>query len=265
MSFEMKLDIEDVAEVSEDARGFRAQRKAIIKGLSGTGHGKILRALRPAVFDVTTGERMPQYGDPHPSIPGIICLSRTARAREGLCEVIIDYGVPDFILQPPSDVSPPQIEVGATVVEVETNLGIDGLPLTATYSPPLAPGEVGPPIPVTKTTPVRKQIPSVYFRFRRRETQSPGDKAKRFVGTMNSTVIFDDPPKFWLCTGITGTSNDFGVSYDVTYEFLRNEDSWDAVVAWFDDNGQIPSDVSFANGMARHVIYRSEDFYALNI
>lgn len=268
MSFEMTIDIVDVGEVSEDSRGFRAQRKAIVSGMSGAGANRLYRALTSSIVVSSTGERMPRYGDPHPAVPGIICLSRTARLAndKGHCEVFLDYGVPDVLTSDPSDTAPPQIEVGATVQEVDTGLDVNGTVMSVVYNPPLAPGEVGPAIPVTQTGTVRKQIPSVYFRFRRREPNSPGDKAKFYVGTMNATTVFNDPPKFWLCTGITGTSSDFGASYDVTYEFLRNDETWDAVVAYVDPTtGRIPADVTFVNGLSRFVVYKTTNFYDLNI
>lgn len=264
----MTIDIVDVGEVSEDARGYRAQRKAIVSGMTGAGSAKLYRALTSGIVQTSAGERMPRYGDPHPAVPGIICIGRTARLNndKGHCEVYLDYGVPDVLTSDPSDTAPPQIEVGATVQEVDTGLDVAGVVMTVQYTAPLEPGEVGPAIPTTQTGTVRKQIPSVYFRFRRREPNSPGDKAKQFVGTMNGTIVFNDPAKFWLCTGITGTSSDFGASYDVTYEFLRNDETWDAVVAYIDPStGRIPIDVTLTNGLKRFVVYKTTNFYDLNI
>lgn len=264
MSWDLTLDIVDVGEVSEDSRGYRAQRKAIVSGIQGSGSARLYRALTASVVIASSGERMPRYGDPHPAVPGIICIGRTARMTndKGHCEVYLDYGVPDVLTSDPSDTAPPQIEVGATVQEVETALDVNGATMKVGYFV-----DDGTALILEEQTgTVRKQIPSVYFRFRRREPNSPGDKAKQYVGTMNSVVVFNDPPKFWLCTGITGTSSDFGASYDVTYEFLRNEDTWDAVVAYVDPStGRIPADVTVTNGLKRFVVYRTTNFYDLNI
>lgn len=272
MSFEMTIDIVDVGEVSEDARGYRAQRKAIVSGMTGAGSAKLYRALTSGIVQTSAGERMPRYGDPHPAVPGIICIGRTARLNndKGHCEVYLDYGVPDVLTSDPSDTAPPQIEVGATVIEVDTARDVAGAIMAVNYTIEDPPGTFK---TVKQTGTVRKQIPSVYFRYRRREPNSPGNKAKIHVGTMNETDVFNDPPKFWLCTGITGTSSDNGASYDVTYEFLRNDETWDAVVAYHDPTtGRIPTDVifpssqqTFPGGLARFVVYRTTNFYDLNI
>lgn len=263
----LTIDIIDGGRLGVSSRGWRATRIAKLGGLTNASQAAIYAAMNSSSITTSTGERMPQYGDPHPGIPGIAVLDiEVGQVDKGIVEVAIQYGVPDLTLTPPSDTAPPQIEVGATVQEVETALDVNGNIMTVGKFV-----DTGDALVLEiQTGTVRKQIPSVYFRFQRREPYSPGDKARRFVGTMNATVVFDDPPKYWLCTGITGTSTDFGASYNVTYEFLRNDDTWDAVVAWIDPaTGRIPTDVFFngsnTGGLYRHVIYRTDNFYHLNI
>lgn len=263
----LTLDIIDGGGMGVNSRGWRARRIAKLGGLTLTTQAGIYAAMYSSSITTSTGERMPQYGDPHPGIPGIIVNNiDVSQVDQGICEAAIDYGVPEVATTPPSETAPAQIEVGATVQEVETSLDVNGQLMTVGKFV-----DDGTALVLEiQTGTVRKQIPSVYFRYRRREPFSPGAKAKFHVGTMNSISVFDDPPKYWLCTGITGTSNDFGASYDVNYEFLRNEETWDAVVAWVDPStGRIPTDVVFngtnTGGLVRHVIYRTTNFYDLNI
>jgi len=68
---------------------------------------------------------------------------------------------------------------------------------------------------------VEIQRPMHVVKFAKLRNQSPGDIAVRYVGHVNSTVIFGDQPGMWLCTRLDGSSDDGGLTYMTHYEFQR--------------------------------------------
>lgn len=86
---------------------------------------------------------------------------------------------------------------------------------------------------------VSMQLPFHTVTYTRTESSSPGDKSKAYTGRINSDSVFGDPPHMWLCMKIGGSSRDNGKTYDVTYEFQRNPESWDPDAVFIDgETGQ---------------------------
>jgi len=267
---ELFLDITDgtrLVENADDSVDYTVV--CLLGGLSGDAAATLAAAAANITTTTSDGRRIPRRYETHPFVAGIVCLTREFECVDNdpsVVRITCRYGVPRLDQTDPSDTSaPPQIEGGATVQEVETELDAAGNIITVTFTPPLQPGEVGPPAPVTQTGKIRKQIPIVYLRFSWRQTGSPGDKALFHVGTMNADNFQNLPPKTWLCSAITFNSTDLGITWNVTAEFLYNPDTWDGVVAWIaPETNRIPIGATLTpngtNGLRKIVIYKSSNF-----
>lgn len=249
-------------------RNTHATRIAIIKGYSGP------TALGDAVRDNFTltanGQRLPQLNEPHPSFPDSICLSIEPEMVDlATVKITYEYDLPTVEDGDPTDPSIAQLSVGSTVQEIETERDFQGGQLVVSYTD----GVGNPPTLRHQVGRVKKQVPSTYFRYRRRQNFSPGDDSLLYVGKMNSQPVFTDPPHYWLCTGIYGDSFDFGFTYEVTFEFLRNVETWDGVIVYIDPStNRIPVGATFGNpgpsnpgGLKRVQVYQEIDFYNLGL
>lgn len=110
------------------------------------------------------------------------------------------------------------------------------------------------------------QIPQLVLQTDRIEKFSPKAKAKEFVGTVNSNIIGTDLPRTWLCTSIQGRTDNDGESYNVTYEFQFNPETWDAIVVFIDkETGNPPPGLVEGEGIQVVQVYRAKDFNRLKI
>lgn len=93
--------------------------------------------------------------------------------------------------------------------------------------------------------------------------------AKNYVGKVNSIVWEFQPSDLsetWLCTGITGVSNDNGVSYTVTYNFTYREDKWYQTIVYIDPNtGRPPIDLVDGEGKKLYALQSNIDFNPLGL
>jgi hypothetical protein len=102
--------------------------------------------------------------------------------------------------------------------------------------------------------------------FSRREGFSPAFKSRNFVGRTNSGTWGGDPPGSWLCTRIEGVSDDGGQTFNVTYEFQYNIDTWLATVVFIDpDTGRPPENLIEGEGLKQVQVYPRVDFNLLNL
>jgi len=234
------------------------------------------RVLNRAIADVQNAGARPGV-DVWPSLPQLPVHDLSAVMRDGqqtMARVTINYRVPDVGNEAvdPDPNAPPQLEIGATVQQRQTTrygLGAGtALAGTQILVPRQSPeGEDLTPQPgtVTETFAASKLI------YRRRMGPNLGivirDLAAKYVGTVNSKAFGEAaataPAGFrqWMCTGITGTSTDGGVYYDVTYEFQRLTDleigtnklvgGYDPVAEWEEASGLPTSGMSKGNGIIR--------------
>ena len=221
----------------------------MVDGLEGVPeHQRLLAAL--AATDV------PQRGQYHPIITDLPVDNVRATLvpdSPDKANVRIRYAYPtgsDGFINFPDETAPPQIEIVSAVVPMTTEFCYVGQgnntkqnQIVLVHSTQL--DVEGPPDLNYQVGEVEIQVPVEIVRYRRRERKSPHGKARLYVGTVNSRPVFADAEHMWLCTKLGGPSDDGGQSYNVTYEFQRNVDSWDKVVVFRDpDTGypmQIPS------------------------
>ena len=232
-------DIQDGAEINRTVEGLEAIRIFQVSGLTGNRDVKLLNAI--------LANGIPQRGEQHPSIPELAVsdISASPQGAEN-AEVSVTYKVLPFEEQEPDENQPPILTVGTTVQEDLTNLDIFGQQMLLNHTGvrqgkrsnetrqpdklPTQPGELA------------VQFPQTTISLQRREPNNPLFKSQEFAGKINSAPIFGDPPHVWLCTGITGTTDDGGESYNVTYEFQRSAvpDTWDPIIVYIDTETDAP-------------------------
>lgn len=160
-------------------------------------------------------------GSRHPIYPQYTCIDIDARSI-GPNEVAISY---TFEYKFPQV----QYEIGSTVGVEQTNMDKDGNIVTATYTypsdykenPELAGNEFETAVMVDK------YVPETTLTITRQEVILGLDllaKSREYTGKINSapwSAVNDSYSKQWICTGITGTSSDNGITYAVRYSFIN--------------------------------------------
>ena len=256
------------ATISHDENGWHATRAFHVSGFNhpdATG--------RPYLATLAAG--VPRRGDTHPVIPDLQVSSITTQTIDTeQYEVVCNYGLLTANQLPIDDFAIPQIEVSTTLQTRQRALAYDGagnkvvMKVSYTFLPASGVGPPGPNDIVKQFAVVEVQVPMTIVRYRRRETTSPGDKSKFYVGKINATPVFNDGVGMWLCTELDGASTDGGASYNVSYGFQRNPDTWAAAPVFdFDKAGRDANngDPSIGNGIELYRVYEFADFHGLNI
>ena len=254
----VRVDIADGVSMTET---FEADSATEVYDVSG-----ILTTGQQALNDALNDPGIPAKGDAHSVKTWLIVRQKQAKQlKPGVVRVVVSYNVPDSTSSVPN---PPQtgtgtIELGATVQQVKTSYDVTGTQMTLshTYNPGTSQAQT-----VTVGAEADIFIPQHVLREVRLENASPHSIAKTYVGKINSLGIWGYFAKELLCTRITGTSNDGGTSYTVTYEFQYNADTWDALLVYKDKKtGVPPTGLVNGTGKKTFVVYPSVDFSGLNL
>jgi len=162
-------------------------------------------------------------GSPHPDFSQYYCTDINAYS-EGPNEVKIvytwEYKFPEV-----------RYEINSGVGSEQTNMDKDGLVITTTYTypdsykeqPELAGEEY------TTSVMVDKLVCETTLTITRQELVTGLTLlaySKLYTGKLNSSTwgLIGDGPRQWLCTGISGSSADNGVTYTVNYNFAYRPD-----------------------------------------
>jgi hypothetical protein len=215
--------------------GWELTRTAVVTGVTGTGHAKILNAAA----------ELPDINAAHPSLS-------TCYLREIIPESVgsdtvkfrLIYSVPTPPrFQPQLDT----IEVGGTLSQVQTNKDREGNIISVSYTYPsdykLDENLAGKTVQTSSL--VGKLAPEHTITYSNLLFYNPQGLSENFVGTVNNGPWILAPSAAagtWLCTGIVGRSNDGGLSYATTYTFQYRADTWKAVVVFIDPNTGVPPD-----------------------
>jgi hypothetical protein len=243
-------DIVEGASFRDGENGREAVRVFTLSGITGDPPARIARALERPII--------PRRMDPHPTEPGIICLDLSARALDPtIVEVTATYGVPATqSLLPENEAARGVMEVGATVSAATTQKDVNGDAIMVTgrrfvhRDDPDGAGALLQSLGIVsgfrfedQGGDVEIQIPMPAMRVSRIEPANPWRLARTYVGRVNARRWNDGEPRTWLCTAINGTTNDFGKTFEVSYEFQFNDETWDATVVYIDpDTGQPTSE-----------------------
>ncbi|HUX01041.1 MAG TPA: hypothetical protein VMY35_08675 [Phycisphaerae bacterium] len=256
----ISVDIVAGSRAVKNRKGWQsAERIATVTGVTGTGQAQLDNALN------TLG--VPALGAEHPSMsqlfldemepsargPGVVLIRMIYRRLEDADE--------------PVDEDTGSIEVGTTAEQSERNTDHAGALMTVTYASARESERE------QQVVTVGAYLPKTRMVVRRRETGSPGDRSKLYVGKVNTGPWKLDPnctARQWLCTEISGTSSDGGETYDVRYVFeyrgpTSETGNWDIKGYWRGSDGRVPSDLIADAGIVTYQIYKSVDFDNLNL
>jgi len=241
--------------------GWTLERTAVVTGVTGSGHTKILNAMNTA--------GIPALGDQHPS--GADCYLREAIPTADSSDIVRIR----LVYADPANMSHRQqldtIEVGGTLSQISTNKDRFGAIMYTSYDYP-ADYEYGDDL-AGKTidqgglasifTPEHTKIKS------RLEYSDPSTTAEDFVGAVNTAGWNLAPSALvgtWLCTGILGRSNDGGMSFVVTYSFQYRADSWATEIIFIDPRtGKPPDDLVADTGYKSYEHYNIMNFNYLGL
>ncbi len=270
------LDIVDGHRVSRDRDGVTITRVARIDGLQAAGPGRLIEAVN--------ARGIPEWDEVHPHVPGVIVTGLHAENMANdpsLAEVVITYqslGSAGGTVQPDptDDVGQATIEVGATVVGTQTNKDVKGNIINVQRD--FQVGELNPrtgktiegsSVVIQQGGRITVNRPQNTLGFTRRENRAPHARSKRYTGMLNSKSFFFEAPKFWLCMGITGVSDDGGRTYDVDYRFQFDAEQWTATVVYVMPDGTLATgDLNFlvADGSYKIFdVYEQDDFNLLQL
>lgn len=244
--------------IRQDVRGYTISRSGIVKDLTNSTVAlRTYDALQvsgvPEMFE-NYNKRIPPSRGQSDTL-ALYVIAREAEAiDQDKVKFTVTYGVPDgsAFFQAPSEDGPPIIEVGTTLISLESSYDSAGNRIyTGTYDP-LLPADSTNPV-VYQAASVTVQYPVTNLRMIRREPKSPALKSKAYAGKTNATNIWDGTPGTWLCSELGGESHDGGISYIVRYGFqyfgllVKPEDGsadkflgWDGIVQAIDPKTNQP-------------------------
>lgn len=236
---------------SQTLTGIKATRVFIVSELDAEAASFIGAALDlgPALYDF------------HPTIPNIQATNKTATAIDAKkVRLTVQY---DSIDAGDSPTAPPDattVSVGSSVQQVQTNKDVTGQPISIQ-------GVLDGNVLEAQGALVDIFEPQLTVNFQRRTETNPKDEAQVYVGRVNSSGFYGFPTNSVLCTGITGQSNDGGITFETTYEFQYNRRTWVPDVVYTDSETGLPIDgATIANGLVQAVnVYDGADFNALGL
>jgi len=263
-------DVLEGSRLEHGDNGFVARRTMVVTDIPGSGTAILHNAM------IARG--VPYWGQSHPTIIGLPVRHRVATLEPGSqskvrIEIVYEYpsGSSNLYVNDPDDLTAgaASIEISNTVQGSKTERDYEGNDIVVPrheYQDSEGKEMVAP----AGVREVEYQLPATIIRYRRRERNSPGNKSRLYTGKINafsnlnpdgSGKTFTDPPHYWMCTGITGLSDDGGLTYNVNYEFQHNADTWDVLLGPRGPNGEpIPNAPKITKQ-----IYKEIDFWALDL
>jgi hypothetical protein len=266
MAVEIISDVVTGARLSVTKQGTTETVRVFhVKGLTGDGYERVVAAV---------GEGIPQIDDVHPADENLYVTKQDAEAiSDSTVEVRITYTTPgSFGGGPVGEAKGCTITVGTTLTSEETNVDADGNPLEVNYTIAGTGTHGGiyyPQKSQNKTT--NKLVPHTTLEFRRTVATSPAAESMAYVGKLNSDTFCGTAEPRWMCTSITGTSNNGGLTYERTDTFAYDGSAgagWVSQLLWIDpDTGFAPHDIDFTthNGVQSFNLYNQVSFSGLSL
>ena len=208
---------------------------------------------------------IPAYGEVHPyAFSSYVSARNVETVSPDACQITITFapitGTSGSI---PSETSPVVLEIGTALVQTTTEL--DNADAQMDVSHTYLTGDKAGLTDLQGGT-VDIQVPQMVARCSRLEPGSPKAKSLTYTGKVNSITWNGDPPRTWLCMPIVGRTSGLSQPYEVTYEFMYREQTWDALVAYIDpDTGQRPPNLVPTEGLKTFEVYPEIDFTPLNV
>lgn len=273
VSGDVTTDLVRNARLERTSAGLKLFTSAVVEDVRGGPNNLLWNALSAA--------GIPRYGELHPVLGIPVNRLSVQLVEDSAINAIVEigYGVDaadsDLFNQDPDDPdAPPRLEVSSTLQMATTETEFDAqgnkIPIIVTYRAAVTPENPDPPIQEQAGS-VEYMIPMNIVRFYRRERHNPRDNprapSRNYIGHVNSVDVFGDPPYRWLCTRYDGVTVDRGATWNVTYEFQDDIDTWDATVVFVDDKtGRRPKDATIGNGIRPGVrVLRRANFFDMRL
>lgn len=244
----MKIEESDLAEDAQanlTSDNFTVTRAWMVSEFGGiSGSAKVISAIN--------ADGVARFGEKHPQENAIQVVGISAKPVDSdIIKVVCNYDYAKQDDKPPNNTGQMDVSVSTTLQEITTNFDAKGNLIVVRYSRKITDettGEIRTQVD-KQIGEIKVQIPLTVLRLSRKEPSDPRIKSQIYSGKINSSGIFGDPAKYWLCKSITGDSKDGQKTFDVVYEFQRNPNTWDATVIYIDpDTGKPPEDITDDNG-----------------
>lgn len=246
-------DLVERSSASNTVRGWEVDRTFHIEGLDGDETKKL--------YDAGTAPGVPHYGDPHPTIPDIKVESLQIEPSGSFSAYVVVHYANLFAFRGFGTPERAVIEVSGSIVSTRATTHRNGKEIKIQTAPASAQGG----IPEVNGT-VDVFEPQATFTYTRREIGDPGDKALRYVNSVNGSPFRGKPRWTWLCTNITGRSIDGGTIFDVTYSFQYNPGlppwnrGWQPIAVNY-ENGKVPDNAQPDPTQLEMIQYTLVDYY----
>ena len=244
------IDIKDGARISRTKNGYRADRIAIVSGVTGSASARLYNAI--------TDSGLPAYGSAHPSISTIY-----------LNDITGDVIDPDTVKLTLSYYDDPtnadggettSRASGTTTIE-EVKLDINGDAMVTQYT--------GASIPIIsgETFTAEVERPRVTFDFEFTSSTFPKSTIDTYLGKINSVIWNGYPVKTILCTAVNTDKQ--GDDYKIRISFAYNPDTWVflAKTSYYppllDHPSNVDSSLDLATGTRPWDVYSTADFSPL--
>jgi len=240
------------------ADGYEDERVVLVRELTGTPEARKHTAL--------TAPGVPQVGDPHPVIPGLIVTSADAQLLDGSqATVTINYAnqpgggtLRDGVVS---------IEVSSTTSDEETSVDRDGNIMTNHYESwasatgiPQYDGLYG--VYITTDRIVKAQIKrsQLQVRITVDTDRHPRAIIQKYLNTINRAPWSGFAAETWFCSGIDAQPK--GSGWRLVYQFTWRQEGWQLtdIVEMF---GLNPINVAEGNGIAHYDLFRPENWAGL--
>lgn len=249
------IDIIDGSDLIETEDAIEKTRIALVKDVTNGTNAE-------REWDALSASGVPAIGDALGStapLSNVTLVRRSVRpASKGSThqmEVVLEYSSRRLAIADPDDETLPTYESGTVLQTFSTNQDVNGNKVVLQYTYPsdyaINPDDAGKTITTGATFDVQR--PATTEVMRRVEVGiDPEPLAEAYVGKVNNATWLNRAPGVWLCTGITGTSRDAGVTWEMEYTFQKNSDGWNnrKVVIEDPNTGRPPPDVVADSGIS---------------
>lgn len=251
----VEVNIVDTSKLRQTSGEMTMTRLAKVYGLD------ITSPPARRLYDAMTNPGVPGIGDPHEDVPGLFVVSREAA---GLGPTHVDVSL-QYSTQTTNI-------PGGQNKSVRYSAGVRSIPV---YK-----DAFGQLIEVSYTNPegatdkvsgsVTKQVPTLIMTVEKTQGFDPYDAGHTdFVGTVNSSTFRGKSPGFWLCTSVSGNSDDGGNTYRTAYTFEATNEpgGWTGTLFYIPrGDSKPPPDVTTSNGIEDGIaLYQKRNFNSLGL
>lgn len=269
MAVVVKNLVSDAA-VAIGADGIEATDSYLVSGLTGSAESR--------VWVATQQSGIPQYGDPHPAIPGIFVDSVSARPEAEdpaafRVVVVSRRPVVDESDQPSATEIDEQdfgvLEYFYLSREEQTQFDANGDQITVTHTYADDDPHQRGGLTVTQGGSVSVQTWQQGFRYTRRESRNPADLQVVYGSRLNRSRWNGYDERTVMCVGVDGRTDDGGATWTVTYSFLLDRvGQWrrSAIFADPEEGGAPPKGIELGSDAVKTLdVYPVVEFGGLRI